>query len=90
MNAPTTEDMTERQFLRHLRRVIGRNIATLREERGISVEEFSAELGYKPESYERHERGKGDLPLTLLVKVAYLLEVHPVELLKEEEVEAVS
>ena len=63
--------------------IVGKTIKKLREKQKISQEELSFRSGIHRTYMGRVERGKQNLSLLNIVKIAKGLEVHPTLLLKE-------
>lgn len=62
---------------------IGNTIKKLREKNGISQEALAEEAGIHRTYMGRVERGKQNISVLNLIKVAKALEIHPSILLKE-------
>lgn len=63
--------------------IVGSTIRRLREERGVSQEEFAQLAGLDRSFYGRVERGTQNIALRTLCVVATSLQVHPAELLRD-------
>ncbi len=62
--------------------MLGKRIAQLRQERGLSQSELARRTGYTPQAINQWERGKRQPTLISCQKIAAVLQVDPVELLK--------
>lgn len=62
---------------------LGNTIKKLREKKGISQEALAEEAGIHRTYMGRVERGKQNISILNIVKVAKALEIHPSALLKE-------
>jgi transcriptional regulator with XRE-family HTH domain len=65
-----------------LQRVVGRNLRRYRIEKGLSQEAFADLLGWHRTYVGGVERGERNLTLRSLERIAVLLEVDPLSLLK--------
>ena len=63
--------------------IVGSTIRRMREERGISQEEFAQVAGLDRSFYGRVERGTQNIAQRTLCVLAASLEVHPAELLRD-------
>lgn len=61
--------------------IIGKNIRRLREETGISQENFAIEIEMGRSFYGRVERGEQNISVLNLIKIALALNVEPAQLL---------
>ena len=68
----------------NLQRTVGENLRRIRRERGLSQEKFADTLGVHRTYMGGLERGERNLTLKSLEKIARVLEVDPLELLKPE------
>lgn len=64
-----------------LQRIFGENLRRVREERGLSQEEFADLLGFHRTYVGGIERGERNLSLKSVERIAALAKVEPVELL---------
>jgi len=62
---------------------VGRKIGEFRQARGLTQEDMAERLGIALRNYQQMERGKQNLTLRTLVKLATLLEIKTRELLEE-------
>ena len=62
---------------------IGEKIRTLREKKHLSQEEMADRLGYSQQAYSKIERNQSDIRLSVLHKVAEVLEIDVTELLAD-------
>lgn len=67
-----------------LQRVLGRNLRTYREDRGLSQEDFALVLGVHRTYMGGVERGERNLTLKSVERIAATLKVDPLELLRAE------
>lgn len=65
-----------------LAREVGRRLAEVRSDRGLSQKQFAAELEVPIASYQRYEQGVRELPLSLAVKLMRDHGVNPAWLLQ--------
>ena len=63
--------------------ILGNTIKKLREKKGISQEALAEEAGIHRTYMGRVERGKQNISMLNLIKIAKALELHPSVLLKE-------
>jgi transcriptional regulator with XRE-family HTH domain len=68
----------------NLQRTVGENLRRIRRERGLSQEKFADALGVHRTYMGGLERGERNLTLKSLEKIARVLEVDPLELLRPE------
>ena len=64
-------------------KTVGTTIRRLREQRGLTQEEFAHHAGLARTFYGRVERGEQNLGLKTIFQIAIYLEVEPVDLLKD-------
>lgn len=69
-------------FNKKFHKNVGRRIKELREEKGITQEFLSLEIGAANSYMGIIENAHRDIPLSKLYKIAEILEVEPYELLK--------
>jgi len=65
-----------------LQRTVGRNIRRVRNERGVSQEQFAAILGVHRTYLGAVERGERNLTLRSVERLAAWLQVEPLDLLR--------
>ena len=65
-----------------LQRIVGRNLRQLRQERGLSQEDFADAVGVHRTYMGGLERGERNLTLRSLERIAAAADVEPLELLK--------
>jgi len=67
------------------KKIYGRNLKRLRQERGMSQEELAKALGFKNRSsINKIEIGRSNIPTDLITRTAEILGVSPLELFQEE------
>jgi transcriptional regulator with XRE-family HTH domain len=66
-----------------MRKKLGERVRALREKRGWSQEELAHETGFGRSFMSAIERGKKDIRLSTLCKLAALFDVTPSQLLKD-------
>jgi transcriptional regulator with XRE-family HTH domain len=66
-----------------LQRIVGRNLRRYRQERGLSQEAFADLVGVHRTYMGGLERGERNLTLRSVERIAEIIRVEPVELLKE-------
>lgn len=66
-----------------LQKALGRNLRKRREELGLSQEKFADQLGYHRTYAGALERGERNVSLKSLEHLAELLEVDPLDLLRD-------
>lgn len=66
-----------------LQKALGRNLRKRREELGLSQEKFADQLGYHRTYAGALERGERNVSLKSLEHLATLLDVDPLDLLRE-------
>ena len=67
------------------KKIYGKNLKRLRQERGMSQEELAKALGFKNRSsINKIEIGRSSIPTNLIAKTAEVLGVSPLELFQEE------
>jgi len=66
--------------LRHLRFIIGRNIRFQRDCKELTVQQLAQESGISEDRLNAFERGKNDIRLIDLLKIACVLELEVFEL----------
>lgn len=63
-------------------KTIGYNIAKLRRLKEIKAADIAAQLGLKEASYTKYERGETAITIDFLKKVAEILEVAPINIIR--------
>lgn len=67
------------------KKIYGRNLKRLRQERGMSQDELAKALGFKNRSsINKIEIGRSNIPTDLITRTAEILGVSPLELFQEE------
>nr|WP_314188015.1 helix-turn-helix transcriptional regulator [uncultured Brevundimonas sp.] len=64
-------------------KIVGANIRRLRKERGLSQEALAGEAGLAMRHIGRIERGEGNPTVSMVAKIAVVLQVHPSALFTE-------
>lgn len=85
MGTPTQIRRVKGQDPEELKRRIGRNVAAVRKEQGISQQGFAGLLGTSVQWVSRVERGEENLTITTLVKLAGALGLTVEDLFRTEE-----
>jgi len=65
-----------------MRRLVGLNVRRLRQERGLTQEQFAEASGFSQQYISDLERGRRNPTIVSLYELAVPLKVEPVELLK--------
>lgn len=68
-----------------MRKLVGRNLARLRRERGLTQEELEARSGLSQQYLSSLERGRRNPTVITLYEIAQALEVSHVELVKPDD-----
>lgn len=68
-----------------MRKLVGRNLARLRRERGLTQEELEARSGLSQQYLSSLERGQRNPTVITLYEIAQALEVSHVELVKPDD-----
>ncbi|MFT8247213.1 helix-turn-helix domain-containing protein [Roseomonas sp. BN140053] len=66
-----------------MRRLVGRNVARIRREKGLTQEQLEARSGLSQQYLSDLERGKRNPTVVTLYEIAQALAVTPVELLTD-------
>lgn len=64
-------------------KIVGANIKRLRKERGLSQEALAGDAGLAMRHIGRIERGEGNPTVSMVAKIATVLDVHPSALYDE-------
>ena len=69
------EQTENEKYLALFKMEVGERLKKLREEKKLSQEELSGEIGIEPKTYGKYEQGKNQVPSSIAVKLAQFYKV---------------
>ena len=59
---------------------VGKNIRLCRTEKGMTMDDLGKAIGKSPSTIADYEKGRVDIPVSSILKISEILEVHPAQI----------
>ena len=59
---------------------VGKNIRLCRTEKGMTMDDLGRAISKSPSTIADHEKGRVDIPVSSILKISEILEVHPAQI----------